>query len=93
VARGKELDLVTEVVAKCPLAFVGLAVGVAGFFHEVTRACGWQRRARLPMAVAAGCVVLVTNAWLLLGERCLSLWWRGLREHLWFVLQDTCEAL
>ena len=92
-ARGKEHDILNEVFAKCPLAFVGLAVGVSGFFHEVTRACGWQRRARLPMAVAAGCVVLVTNAWLLLGERCLSLWWRGLREHLWFLLQDTCEAL
>ena len=85
VVRGKKHDILNEVFDKCPLAFFGLAVGVAGFIYEASGACSREQRCtRMFIAVAAGCVVLLTNALLVLGESCISLWWRGLREQWWY---------
>jgi hypothetical protein len=81
------------VYGKCPLAFLGVAVGVAGFASELTRACSWRDVTRLVVAAAVGCVALALNLWLLLGGSCLSLWWQGLSERSWFLLQDACEAI
>ena len=87
-------DILNEVYGKCPLAFVGAAVSVGGFVYEVMRGCGCQCQhcARLFVAVTTSCTMLATNVWVLLGENCISLWWQGLREEMWFLLQDTCEA-